>query len=91
MWHLRLGHPSLKRLQRLGAANALTGLPQRLADDADAGPLPAPVCGGCALGKAHRVKFQRQRDPIAAATQVLERVHADLCGPVVVRQQETEQ
>jgi transposase InsO family protein len=59
--------------------------------ESGSGPLPPLTCEGCALGKAHRACFGRERDPDSHATVPLQRVHADLCGPVTVRTQETEQ
>jgi transposase InsO family protein/uncharacterized membrane protein YgcG len=94
LWHYRLGHLSMGGLRSLSQGGALLGLPSKLGVAASAsagGALAPPTCEGCALGKAHRANFSRQRDPSDLATVPLQCVHADVCGPVVVRLQETQQ
>ena len=90
LWHLRMGHISMRGLRVLSSGGALRGLPQRLGIPESGSALPPPTCEGCALGKAHRAKFSREKDPAVAATHCLQRVHADLCGPVVIPLDETQ-
>lgn len=46
--------------------------------------LVSATCEACVLGKAHRKNFKRHRDTASLATTALQRVHADVCGPIRV-------
>lgn len=75
LWHCRYGHLSYKGLRTLQYKKMVHGLPQF-------NP-PATVCENCMIGKQHR-------DPIPKisnwrATEKLQLVHADLCGPISPR------
>ena len=69
LWHLRLGHISLDRIKRL------------VRD----GPLQAsaigslPTCESCIEGKMTKRPFS---DKGRRATELLELVHSDVCGPL---------
>ena len=86
LWHGRLGHVHEQRLQKLSAAGVLGGLP-KLTVGAWLSRTVAPesVCAACALGKKHRHVFQKQRSESAQAHAPLQRVWADLSGPIVVK------
>ena len=72
LWHLRLGHINLNKINRLEK----DGLLRELID----GTLP--VCESCLEGKTTKrhfsVKWQR-------VTQLLELVYSDVCGPLSVQ------
>jgi len=93
LWHLRMGHVSMSGLRMLSRGGALSGLPKRLAGPAEgkAGAIPTAHCSACLIGKAHRARFKRMIDPIHHATKPLQRVHADLCGPIVMPLKESQQ
>jgi transposase InsO family protein len=72
LWHCRYGHLSYKGLRTLQSKNMIHGLPQLSASTV--------TCTDCIMGKQHR-------DPISKrstwrATQKLQLIHADICGPV---------
>lgn len=84
--HQRLGHLSWTSINHMSQVNAVNGLDKHevskyvsklvgshLLDE-------GKVCDACALSKMHRNKFSSttKRPP---AKQVLERIHADVCGP----------
>ena len=73
LWHLRLGHIGYSGLEATVNNNLATGIDIRSIKQWE-------LCGGCALGKQTRVKFQlastdRTKD-------LLEVVHSDVCGPM---------
>lgn len=72
LWHRRYGHISHKGLRTLQFKKMVHGLPQLSASTV--------VCTDCMIGKQHR-------DPIPKkstwrATQRLQLIHADICGPI---------
>ena len=72
LWHLRLGHINLSRIQRLIADGPLGSL---VVED-------FPTCESCLEGKMTKRPFKakgyRTKD-------VLELVHSDLCGPISIQ------
>jgi transposase InsO family protein len=69
LWHLRLGHINTKRIQRLVKDGLL-------------GPLDFnhyPVCESCLEGKMTKRPFSAKGH---RATDLLELVHTDVCGPM---------
>jgi transposase InsO family protein len=82
--HARLGHPSRGVMQRMLATKALDGLESLppSVHKALASPLE---CEGCEAGKAHRHPFG-QRDVSSRPVAVMDEWHADLTGPVRVRE-----
>ena len=72
LWHLRLGHINLNRIERLVKSNHLN----QLEDNS------LPPCESCLEGKMTRRSFigkgLRAKEP-------LELVHTDLCGPMNVK------
>ncbi|KAL6138267.1 hypothetical protein ACLB2K_063550 [Fragaria x ananassa] len=72
LWHHRFGHLSYKGLCTMKSKNMMLGVPQVT----DSGA----ICEACMKGKQHRTpipKASRWR-----ATERLQLVHADLCGPI---------
>lgn len=83
LWHSRFGHPSYKALAYMHAQSKATGLPTLSST--------APVCTACCYGKQTRTpkpwKITRRHGssnlPIATrATEPLELLHSDICGPL---------
>ena len=72
LWHLRLGHINLRRIQRLVQDGPLGSL------EVEA----LPVCESCLEGKMTKRPFT---DKGYRAKEPLELVHSDLCGPMTVR------
>ncbi|MCO5604581.1 hypothetical protein L7F22_058749 [Adiantum nelumboides] len=73
LWHARFGHVgygSLMTLQRHNMVHDLSLLEMP----------PRHVCEGCVLGKMHRFAFSQ--DGSVRATQKLQFVHSDVCGPM---------
>ncbi|MCO5609606.1 hypothetical protein L7F22_063836 [Adiantum nelumboides] len=73
LWHARFGHVgygSLMTLQRHNMVHDLSLLEMP----------PRHVCEGCILGKMHRFAFSQ--DGSVRATQKLQLVHSDVCGPM---------
>ncbi|WBP92221.1 reverse transcriptase domain-containing protein [Kitasatospora cathayae] len=72
LWHLRLGHINLNRIQRLVKSGPLS--------DLELGTLP--VCESCIEGKMTKRPFSAKGN---RATEPLELIHSDLCGPMNVK------
>ncbi|KAJ4754257.1 polyprotein [Rhynchospora pubera] len=71
LWHLRYGHLYVKGLKLLNQKQMVYGLPE--IDQLG-------VCEGCIYGKQAKLPFPKGL--AKRATQVLEIVHTDLCGPM---------
>ena len=72
LWHLRLGHISLDRINRLVKDGPLR--------DLRVGTLP--VCESCLEGKMTKRPFSAKR---TRAKEPLQLVHSDVCGPLNVQ------
>ena len=72
LWHLRLGHINLNRIERL----VKSGLLNKLEDNS------LPPCESCLEGKMTKRSFTGKG---LRAKEPLELVHSDLCGPMNVR------
>jgi len=72
LWHCRYGHLSFGGLQTLLQKGMVHGLPQSKYSNM--------ICEDCILGKHHRNSFPRTTT--WRASQPLELLHADLCGPI---------
>ena len=70
-WHARLGHIGRDRMTRLAREGLLGPLAK----------VDLPVCEPCLAGKACRKPFGKA----VRATQPLELVHSDICGPMNVK------
>ena len=69
LWHLRLGHINIDRINRLikdGPLNLLK-------------VVPYPICKPCLQGKMTKSPFTGKE---ARATDVLGLIHTDVCGPM---------
>jgi hypothetical protein len=80
LWHARLAHLSASGMEKLLSAGAVSGLEALKPADCHCGEL----CAGCIQGKAHRASFSKTPSERGKATRPLERVHADLTGPMQV-------
>lgn len=72
LWHRRYGHLSYKGLQTLQSKAMVRGLPSF--------PESKAVCTDCLKGKQHRAVIPKKS--IWRASEKLELVHADICGPI---------
>ena len=70
-WHARLGHIGKDRMARLARESLLGPLAK----------VDLPTCESCLMGKACRKPFGKA----IRATQALELVHSDICGPLNVK------
>nr|DAD19628.1 TPA_asm: hypothetical protein HUJ06_021091 [Nelumbo nucifera] len=74
LWHRRYGHLSHKGLNTLQTKNMVRGLPHL--------PFTTVVCTNCLNGKQHRNSIPKKS--AWRATQKLQLIHADICGPVAL-------
>lgn len=72
LWHRRYGHLSYKGLRTLQYKKMVRGLPQF--------PASYVTCTNCIIGKQHRDSIPKRST--WRATQKLELIHADICGPI---------
>ena len=72
LWHCRYGHLSYKGLKTLQEKNMVSGLPELKS--------PSKLCDDCMVGKQHRASFPKKSN--WRATQILQLIHADICGPL---------
>lgn len=72
IWHHRYGHLNFQSLKLMSDQDLVLGLP-KIQHEND-------VCESCALGKQHRDSFPKRH--AWRATEPLQLVHADVCGPV---------
>ena len=72
LWHCRYEHLSFKGLKTLQQKKMVNGLPQLKS--------PSRLCKACLVGKQQRFSFPRKNT--WRASQILELVHADICGPI---------
>ncbi|CAI7885692.1 unnamed protein product [Closterium sp. NIES-54] len=81
LWHHRLGHPSLPRLQGMASRVLVSGLPRSLPP---LPPGPAPTCVPCVEGRQRVAPHSSEFPPTEAPLQTL---HMDVWGPARVRGQ----
>ena len=72
LWHRRYGHLHFKGLSTLSRRKMVKGMPQLNESSA--------VCEICMTGKQHRESIPRKS--VWRATQQLQLIHADICGPI---------
>jgi len=72
LWHCRYGHLHYKGLKTLEQKEMVNGLPKLKA--------PSKLCKMCLVGKQHRGPFPNEST--WRASQILQLVHADICGPL---------
>lgn len=72
LWHHRYGHLSYKGLRTLYYKRMVNGQPQIAAS--------VVTCDACMKGKQHRTPIKKSSQ--WSATERLQLVHADLCGPI---------
>lgn len=75
--HARLGHMNFNSIERLAKYNAIQNLNLMTSE-------PSTSCAACQMGKSsvNQVKKYTSRVP---ASRLLQRVHADLCGPINIQ------
>ena len=78
LWHQRFGHLGYDNLARL--TTMVEGI-NVTADEFRGVGNSGAICEPCALGKQHRQPFKASEP---AATQPLELVHTDVCGPMPI-------
>ena len=71
LWHCRLGHIGVKRMKKLHADGILESLDYESLD----------ACEPCIMGKMTKTPFSRTME---RATDLLEIIHTDVCGPMSV-------
>ena len=74
LWHCRYGHLHFKGLSTLSRKKMVKGMPY-LSESYD-------VCTVCMTGKQHRETIPR--NSMWTATQKLQLIHADICGPMTL-------
>ncbi|CAI7876114.1 unnamed protein product, partial [Closterium sp. NIES-54] len=79
LWHHRLGHPSLPRLQDMASRALVSGLPRSLPP---LPPGPAPTCVPCVEGQQRAAPHSSSFSPTEAPLQTL---HIDVWGPTRIR------
>lgn len=72
LWHHRYGHLSYKGLRTLQSKEMVVGLPLIVETNV--------ICDACMKGKQHRIPIPKRSH--WRATERLQLVHADLCGPI---------
>ena len=79
LWHDRMGHLNWDAIKSINVKNpSLLGVKL---DDSDP---PFGTCPGCAAGKAKRRIFKSSGSRSTRSTEPIERIHADLSGPMEV-------
>ncbi|CAI7847166.1 unnamed protein product [Closterium sp. NIES-54] len=81
LWHHRLGHPSLPRLQGMASSVLVSGRPRSLPP---LPPGPAPTCVPCVERRQRAAPHSSEFPPTEAPLQTL---HMDMWGPARVRGQ----
>ena len=71
LWHCRLGHIGVKRMKKLHKDRLLESLDYESFD----------TCEPCLMGKMTKTPFSRTME---RATNLLEIIHTDVCGPMSV-------
>lgn len=72
LWHKRFGHLNNQSLQLMKKKELVKGLPELKGAE--------KICTVCNIGKQQRVKFPKKGK--WRASEKLELIHADLCGPI---------
>lgn len=72
LWHRRFGHLNYKGLKTLSYKKMVDGLPSL--------KTPEKLCTACLTGKQHRESIPKKS--LLRASNQLQLVHADICGPV---------
>jgi len=72
LWHCRYGQLSYNSLKTLQEKNMVIGLLELKS--------PSKICEDCMTGKQHRASFPKKTH--WRATQILQLIHADICGPL---------
>ena len=73
-WHRRLGHRSLDHKTLLYLSSKVSDI-----SISETKTIPPKICGICGMGKQHKEAETRTRE---RATELLQAIHTDLCGPM---------
>ena len=76
LWHYRFGHLGMDNVKRLMKDEMVDGMSSKDNCNGDS------VCQGCIMGKQHRKEFPK--DGGKRASDFLELVHSDVCGPMSI-------
>jgi len=76
LWHRRLGHVSSSLLNKLVVGDLVCGLPKLKFSE-------NKICDACVRGKEARSSFKLKNG--VSTTRLLELVHMDLCGLVIIQ------
>jgi gag-polypeptide of LTR copia-type/Zinc knuckle len=79
LWHDRMGHLNWEAIKSLRSDN-----PPLLGAKLDETNPPFQTCPGCAAGKAKRRAFKSAASRSTRSNEPIERIHADLAGPMEV-------
>ncbi|KAL3693522.1 hypothetical protein R1sor_007173 [Riccia sorocarpa] len=77
LWHSRLGHPSISMLRHIVKTGCLQGLDVSIQELARGHKRP---CVPCTIGKFNHQPYPQK--PFRYIPAFLERIHADVCGPI---------
>ena len=72
LWHKRVGHINLQKLQNMQSKGVVIGLPNFTAK------VITGLCGACQFGKQHRHPFPKERN---VSKGILNVVHSNVWGP----------
>jgi len=76
LWHARMGHLGWDALRQLQSAECGVDIPQGQTK-------PNAICQSCATGKATAKAVKKRKPEQKRAKENLERIHSDICGPVL--------
>ena len=76
LWHCRFGHLGMDNVKKLSENNMVIGM------DAIQSNGEKLLCEGCIKGKQHKLPYPTKSDH--RASEVLEIIHSDVCGPMSV-------
>ena len=76
LWHVRMGHLGWDALRQLQRAECGVDIPQGQTK-------PNAICQSCASGKATAKAVKKRKPEQKRAKDNLERIHSDICGPVL--------
>ena len=78
-WHNQLGHLNWEAIKAVQSDN-----PPLCGITLDSSPPPSTTCEGCAAGKAKCCTFKSSWNWTTRSTELIERIHTDLMGPMEV-------
>ena len=76
LWHYRFGHLGMENMRKLSEINMVNGIDTIHLNESKL------LCEGCVKGKQHKLPYPTKSDH--RASEVLEIIHSDVCGPMNV-------